>query len=394
VIPGTGGTIKETPEDFLVTEIPLYTACGEGEHLYVEFEKRGITTLEAMRRLARELKVSERDIGYAGLKDSRALTRQTISIPRVEAAAVLALEIPGIKILSAQRHRNKLKLGHLAGNRFALCIRGVEPDALSNALSVLAVLEKRGVPNFFGSQRYGGQGNSHLVGRHLVAGDFEAATAALIGDPAAVRDQQWHDAILAFKDGNLELAASLFPRHCSTERELLQRLQKKPGDYVYAFNGVNPRLRKLFLSAFQSALFDRLLAMRLDHFDRLLPGDIAFKHVNGACFLVEDASIEAPRVEQFEISPTGPMFGVKMMEPGGEAGIQEAGLLASEGLNLKSFDLGGSLRVEGERRPLRVPVSQPVAKKEGDDLYVEFSLPKGAYATSLLCEIMKTGGVP
>ena len=94
-IPGTGGKIKETPEDFMVEEVPLYLPCGEGEHTYVTIEKRGITTLEAIRRFGRALQVPERDIGYAGMKDAVGLTRQTFSIPRIPPEAIKDLTLPG-----------------------------------------------------------------------------------------------------------------------------------------------------------------------------------------------------------------------------------------------------------------------------------------------------------
>src|SRR5512144_2123205 len=103
-IPGTGGVIKETPEDFLVEEVPLYLPCGEGEHTYAVIEKRGITTLEAVRRIARALGVADRDIGYAGMKDAFGVTRQTVSIPRVPPEQVAALAQPGMTVLSVALH--------------------------------------------------------------------------------------------------------------------------------------------------------------------------------------------------------------------------------------------------------------------------------------------------
>ena len=130
-LPGTGGLIKETPEDFFVEELPLYLPCGEGEHLYLTVEKKGLTTFELLQRLAGALGVRERDFGYAGLKDARATTRQTVSVPGVSAEQALALTIPGVRILAAKRHRNKLRTGHLAGNRFAIRIREVQPVAPS-----------------------------------------------------------------------------------------------------------------------------------------------------------------------------------------------------------------------------------------------------------------------
>src|SRR5512136_608461 len=132
-IPGIGGTIKETPEDFLVEEIPLYSPEGAGEHTFTLIEKRGITTLEAIHRFSRALELLDREIGFAGMKDARGVTRQTLSIPRTPPERLLALDLPGIKVISAVRHRSKLKLGHLAGNRFCIKIRGVTEEALKTA---------------------------------------------------------------------------------------------------------------------------------------------------------------------------------------------------------------------------------------------------------------------
>jgi len=388
-LPGTGGTIRETAEDFVVEEIPLYLPCGEGEHVYAHMEKRGVTTLDAIRRLARALKLSERDVGYAGMKDARGVTRQTVSLPRVKPEEVLALELPGIRVLSAARHRNKLKLGHLAGNRFRIRVRGVVPDALARAEAILAVLVARGVPNRFGEQRYGAQGNSHLIGRAMLAGDWRGAVELLVGDSAKVAGDAWRSAIEAYRQGRLEESLRLFPGHCRTEREVLQRLARRPDDFEGAFRLVNPRLRKLYLSACQSALFDRVVEARLDSLDTVREGDLAWKHANGACFLVTNAAAEAPRAVSFEISPTGPLFGCRMIMPEGEAGVLEQSLLAAEGLEPGSFDLPGGLRMEGERRPLRVPLGEPLALGDTDGLVLEFSLPRGSYATAVLREVVK-----
>ncbi len=389
-LPGTGGVIKEEPEDFLVAEIPLYLPEGTGEHLYVEIEKRGITTLEAVRRLARELHVSDRDIGYAGMKDARGVTRQTVSIPRVVPERVLALELPGVKVLSAVRHRNKLKLGHLAGNRFRIRVREVTADAAVRAEAILAVLGARGVPNFFGVQRYGAQGNSHLIGRALLAGDYRGAVDALVGDPAAVRDERWRAAIEAYRRGDVAASIAAFPGHCRTEREVLQRLSKQPDAWERAFRAVHPRLQKLYLSACQSELFDRVVAVRLATLDRVEAGDLAWKHENGACFLVEDEAAEALRAARFEISPTRPLFGARMKLPAGRQLALEEAILREAGLTLASFDLPGSRWLEGERRPLRVPVGEVGVTADSHELVVEFSLPRGSYATSALREVMKT----
>jgi tRNA pseudouridine13 synthase len=389
-LPGTGGVIKETPEDFLVAEVPGYLPCGEGEHTFIEVEKRGIGTLEVLRRLAKALAISDRDLGYAGMKDAVGVTRQFISVPRVPPERLLSLELPGFRVLSAKRHKNKLKLGHLKGNRFRLRIREGCPDAADRAKAVLAELSRRGVPNFFGVQRYGAQGNSHLIGGALLRGDLSGAVAAIIGDPVQIRDERWRLAIEAYRYGDLAESLRLFPGHCRTERDLLARLLRQPDDPGKALRSVHPRMKKLYLSAYQSWLFDRLLDQRLATIDTVVPGDLAFKHVNGACFLVTDVAEEMPRVAAFEISPSGPMFGCRMTLPEGDPLLWEQALLESERLALGSFDLGEGLRMEGERRALRVPLHDVLVEVDPEGVVLEFALPRGSYATTVLREVMKS----
>ncbi len=389
-LPGTGGIIKESADDFIVTEIPAYEPCGAGEHVYLTIEKRGLTTLEAIRRVAQELRVAEREIGYAGMKDSIGVTRQTISVPRISLEDIVGCNLNGVQVLAAVRHTNKLKLGHLKGNRFTVVVRGVSEGADAAASAIIKVLVELGVPNWFGYQRYGVQGNSHLIGAAMVRRDWKAAVDLLIGTPEAVCDEAWQAAIIAYRQCNVIEALKLMPRHCRSERDVLQRLVNRPDFWEKAFNAVHPRLKKLYLSAYQSSIFDKVVEQRLPRIDRVLTGDLAWKHVNGACFIVENADVEQSRVEQFEISATGPMFGTKMKLPGGEARAVEEQILAAEGITLESFDLGNGLRMEGERRPLRVPLGDPSLSLEGDSLRLDFSLPKGSYATSVLREITKT----
>ncbi len=389
-IPGCGGTIKESPEDFHVEEIPSYLPCGSGEHCYLMIEKRGITTLEAISRIAAALKIPEREVGYAGMKDAVGVTRQTLSIQRVTPEKALALELDGVRVISAERHANKLKLGHHKGNRFRIVIRGVSGTASQLVPAILEILGKRGVPNYFGYQRYGAQGNSHLIGAALLRRDWRACVDRMIGEPDAVKDERWSAAICAYQQGALDDALRLFPRHCRSERDVLQRLVARPGEFEKAFSAIHPRLKKLYLSAIQSFLFDQAVAGRIEDIDLVMAGDLAIKHVNGACFLVEDAATEQERADAFEISASGPMFGCKMKHPEGEVWGFESNILERAGVNLSQFDLPGGLRMEGERRPLRVPAVDLSWSASGDAVTVEFTLPKGSYATSLIREITKT----
>ncbi len=389
-LPGTGGVIRQEPEDFQVEELPLYSPCGEGDHLYLTVEKCGLTTYDLLRELATRLGCQERDLGYAGLKDSRAITRQTVSVPQRKPQDVEGLEIPGVRILSARLHRNKLRPGHLAGNRFRIRIHAPLPGSLPRAEAILGVLEDLGVPNRFGEQRYGALGNSHHIGRAILRGDFATAMAEIIGDPAEIKHLGWQKAAEAFRSGDLKTAIQQLPRHCRPERRLLEMTVdgKSPRQAVLAM----PRnLLKLYLSALQSSLFDRMVDMRLATLERIWLGDLAYKHENGACFLVTDPVAEQPRADRFEISPTAPLVGFKTRLAEGQAGLLERSLLDKERLTLDDFRLTGGLAVEGERRPIRVPLKESRCEQAGEDLVLTFSLPKGSYATTVLAEIMKTG---
>jgi tRNA pseudouridine13 synthase len=392
-LPGTGGILRREPADFCVEEVPLYEACGEGEHLYLTVEKTGLTTFDLLRQLARALRCPERDIGYAGLKDARAVTRQTVSIPLRRPEDVAGLALPGVRILAARLHRNKLRLGHLAGNRFRIRIHQPEAEACARAETILGVLAELGVPNRFGDQRYGVLGNSHRIGRAIVTGDFAAAVREIVGDPGEILHPDWQAAALAFRAGDLRTALERLPRHCHPERRLLEVLRsgQPPREAVLAL----PRkLLRLYLSAYQSSLFDRLVDMRLTSLEQLWPGDLAMKHVNGACFEVADPAAEQPRADAFEISPTAPLFGCKVRLAGGQAGLLERSLLDKEKLHLEAFRLPGGLTMEGERRPLRVPLSELSVQTDQGDLLLAFRLPKGSFATAVLHEVMKRGGEP
>ncbi|MDT8442187.1 MAG: tRNA pseudouridine(13) synthase TruD [Desulfuromonadales bacterium] len=388
-LPGTGGLIRQQPADFLVEEIPLYTPSGSGDHLYLEIEKQGLTTFDAIKLLARALKRNEADIGYAGLKDARAVSRQTLSVPLCAPAEVAGLDLPGLRILSARRHGNKLRTGHLAGNRFRIRIRQPVPDAVDRARPILAALEDLGVPNRFGEQRYGVLGNSARIGRAILRGDFQQAADEIVGDPARIEHPGWQTAATAYRAGDLATAVTTFPRHCQDERRLVASLQsgRTPRRAVLA---LPRRLLRLYLSAWQSSLFDRLVAMRLTTLERLWPGDLACKHVNGACFKVIDPAIEQSRADRLQISATAPLYGYKVPLADGQAGLLETSLLDKEGLTLESFRLSGGLALPGERRPIRVPLTGTDLQQAGDDLLVSFALPKGSFATAVLAEIMKT----
>ena len=221
-------------------------------------------------------------------------------------------------------------------------------------------------------------------------GDFQKAAEEIIGRPERIQDPSWRNGAEKFLLGDFSGALDELPRHLRNERLLIEDLIK--GKPVRKTIMTLPRrLLRLYISAFQAELFDRIVKSRLRELGTLREGDLAIKHSNGAFFLVSDPEREQPRADTLEISPSGPLFGYKSNLAQGPAGEMEKSLLLEENLTLEDFRLGGGLKMEGSRRPLRVPLTERQLEKNGGDLIVSFALPSGSYATNVTAEIMKTG---
>jgi tRNA pseudouridine13 synthase len=376
---GTGGVIKSQYEDFVVEEVPLYQPCGEGSHAYVMIEKRGLTTSEAANRFAEALGRTARDVGFAGLKDARSVARQWFSIEHVQPERLHTLRLDNPKILRVERHRNKLKLGHLAANRFVIKIR--RPDlpaeqACPVAREILSILSHRGVPNYFGPQRFGSTLGNHLLGKAVLNDQAERFVDIFLGDMAAA-----------------DSSAAKRLHHGTEERRALKVLAKSNGDKKEAYRAINNNLKKFFVSAYQSYVFNRVLAARMPDIDKIMQGDMAYLHRNGACFRVEDAGAEQARCDRFEISPTGPLFGLRMTRLTGHAGEIENAILKDEGIDSDDWKGRWYSKPRGGRRPLRFqPRNWNVGTgldDAGEYLELRFELDPGCYATTLLREVTK-----
>lgn len=328
-------TIRTSPEDFVVDEIPAYEPVGKGEHLYVRFRKRGLTTLDAVALLAERLGVAARDAGTAGLKDRHAVTTQQASFPfpikrELPTAEQLSSADGSLVALSIARHDNKLKTGHLRGNRFRLVLRDVAQADRAGLLATFARIGREGLPNWFGEQRFGRAGDN-----------VEVALSWMRGESRPPRD---------------------------------------------------PKVKRLQYSAVQSALFHRVLERRVEAgtWLRALPGDVLQKTESGGLFTCHDPSVDQPRLDAREVVTTGPMFGEKMRAAEGEALALELAALAESGVDPALFATWSRLG-EGTRRPLALFPEGLTARgpAEGEDpcsMVLDFVLPKGAYATSVLAE--------
>lgn len=387
------GAIKERYEDFTVEEIPAYEPCGTGDHVYFLMEKQGLSTPRAIRDVARELGVRPGNMGIAGIKDARGVTRQWVSVEHVEPSKLQTLNIPRIQILNVCRHRNKLKMGHLKGNRFTVKLRHTDTGRIDDVRALLERLYLFGIPNYFGLQRFGNRGDTWRIGASLLAGDFDDATGWIAGRPGPDDEGEVLRARELFQAGEYGAAARAWPNGFHECVLICRNMEKFGGDHRKSVLQLDRKSLGFYVSAYQSWLFNKVLASRIDRLGMMEDGDLAWKHDSGAVFLVEDAAVEQPRADRFEISPTGPLFGLKMKIPGGDVGDAEMGVLSEAGVALESFPKTGPLRCPGGRRALRFR-GEGMRVDVGDDehgayLEVGFSLPPGCYATSLFGEICK-----
>jgi tRNA pseudouridine13 synthase len=314
-----------SPETFTVEEMPAYPPSGEGTHLFLWIEKRGLTTFEAITRIARTLGVPSRDVGYAGLKDRHALTRQQLSVPGIDAARALEIAAPDLRVLTASHHPHKLRLGHLDGNRFEVTLTGDADDAERQALRArFEAAVAAGVANRFGAQRFG------------AGGDNAAAGLAILRGERRERDK---------------------------------------------------RRRRLLLSALQSAVFNRALELRAASgaLAEVRAGDVLQKTDSGGLFVTSDRTIDQARVDRGEVVPTGPLPGGREIEPPPEtpARALDDAAIAAVGATREDFTRAGRELPGARRAVLLKPTDAAIEIPPGPEgpIRLRFALPPGAYAT-------------
>lgn len=324
---------RSTPEDFEVEEVPSYAPSGNGEHVFALIEKRERTTKDAVRALCETVGADPKAAGWAGLKDRHAVTRQWISIWGAPLGAVMQADVDGVRVLQAALHPHKLRTGHLRANRFHIRLRQIDVSRMDDLRCVLSEIETQGLPNYYGEQRFGREGDN-----------AERALRWVIGEARAPR--------AGFQ-------------------------------------------RKLQMSALQSDLFNRCVAERVQSstLGQVFVGDVMKKHDSGGLFVATDVEGTQRRADAWEISPTGPIFGAKMRWPEGEARAREEGLLRQVGLTRDH--LAKWKRVApGARRFVRVPVPKVDVSVSDHTVELDFTLPAGSYATILMREILKRDAPP
>jgi tRNA pseudouridine13 synthase len=327
--PSLAARLRSMPEDFRVEEVLGYDADGQGEHALLWVEKRGANTDWVGRELAKFAGVPPVAVGYAGLKDRHAVTRQTFSVQLAGKPDPDWSTFPhaDVKVLAATRHSRKLKRGALRGNRFVLVLREVQGDR-DAAEQVLQQIAARGVPNYFGEQRFGREG------------------------------------------GNVAQARAMF-----------------------AGRRVDRDKRSFLLSAARSQIFNNVLAARVERgaWDTPLDGEIWSLAGSRSWFGPEPFSdVLAERLARADIHPSGPLWGQGEPPTVDDAGALEREVAAASSDLAEGV---AAARMDQERRPLRLlPRDLKWRWLDDNALELAFELPAGAYATVVVRELAAIEG--
>lgn len=336
---------KQSKDDFVVTEIPLYEFSGEGEHLIVKIRKKDLATWDAVEIIARHVGCRPRDIGYAGLKDKNAMTIQSISLHKQYEEKLKNFSHDNIKILETTYHNNKIKVGHLKGNKFFIRLKRVTPVDNQKLQNVLEQIVQFGMPNYFGYQRFGIDGDNYKKGKDIIDGKLKEKRRNL--------RQMYINAYQSY----------LFNTWLSKRIEISKLIVAFEPKEIY---------EKLSLPL---EIVKQMKAQ--PHPFKLMTGDLMSHYPFGRIFLVEDMEDEAKKFFEFDRVPTGLLAGRRVKKAEDLAYSIE-----------QNYD--EKLQEDGSRRfswvfPQEV---QSEYKEDKNWFELQFSLPKGSYATELIRELI------
>ena len=401
---GIGGSIRNEREDFYVEEIPLSLPSGNGPNTWIFIEKIGRNTLDVVLDIAKELKISRKRMGFAGMKDKTARTRQWLCVSNssVEEIQSITDKLYNVEVLDIKQNEKKLRIGQLVGNKFKILIRNTEDpeNDVKTAQDVLKQLIETGVPNYYGWQRFGKErSNTHVVGEYLVHNDVKGAVDAYIGNPYPNEREHIKEARSLYDEGKLEEAYQTMPGSMRYEKMLLRELlnlQRRKGElteksYIIAIESLPKPLKRMFVHAYQSYLFNKAVSERAKlGINKYVEGDIL---IDNEEHLVHEFDVETveERIKNFEIHPTSPLYGTKVPLAGGVVGKLEQKVMDEENIKLEEFECPKTPRLgsHGLRRAMRFKIWDVSAELTPEGVLTEFSIPKGCYATAVLREIMK-----
>lgn len=339
---------KQSARDFTVEEVPLYEWSGEGEHLVLKIRKKNLSTQEMLKHLSAETGIPLREIGSAGLKDKHSLSIQHISLPKKYEPSLSKLAHSEIKILEMHVHQNKIRMGHLLGNRFFIRLKKVNPVDFQKLERAYERIQTDGLPNFFGYQRFGIKGDNYQLGQELAHKKKQ------------MRDRKKKDFLIS------AYQSYLFNRWLNIRIQLSHVLSESSAELASTLG-------------WDASLLNTVLSE--NSFFKLLPGDKMHHYPRGKLFDAEDVGAESERFSKREVVPTGLLSGTKVS-------VAEADTLAGE---LETVALDEKLNAQGSRRFAWIFPEEMEIRYVEEEAWAElkFFLPKGSYATVLLEELAK-----
>lgn len=400
---GIGGRIRTNYEDFYVEEIPENQPSGEGPNTWLFIDKIGRNTLDVVLDIARELKINRKRMGFAGMKDKAAHTRQWLCVSNVTPDELTGLEekLYGVKILDIKANQKKLRIGQLVGNKFQLLIRETKDPAEDavTAAEILEILKTKGVPNYYGWQRFGQKRpNTHRVGEAMIRNDLKGAVDSYIGNPYPDEANHIKSARSLYDQGEWGEAYQSMPAGMRYEKMMLRALLKEKKkkeelddkSYILSLHSLPKPLSRMFVHAYQSYLFNRVVSERIKlGIDQYVEGDIIIDNEEHLVHEIGDDINQM--IKNFEVHPTAPLYGTKVPLAGGKPGKIEQEIMDGENLKPEDFQVPTmpKLGSHGLRRAIRFKIWDMSSKATPEGVLVEFSIPKGCYATAVLREIMK-----
>ncbi len=407
--PGIGGRVKETPTDFRVTEQPGITPepidadPGAYPFLVVEATATDRDTHDLLASLAAAMDIHPQQIAVSGTKDANAVTTQWLTINKVEPADLV--EIAGVDLAVVGRYGRQLEFGDHEGNTFEVVVRNASnPDRIGDITEELTTEDGAiSFPNYFGHQRFGiRRVNTHEIGRHLLAADYESAVTSYLTESSAHEPERTRqareDIASALVDGDTTAALDATPGYLHHEKRMLNVLvEEGPEAYQAAFEALPWSLQHLFIHAVQSYVFNEVVSERLRRripLDRPTVGD-------AVCFADEDGRIDPSTVQlvtdrrlnttirhcnRGKATVVGPLIGGETLELDGEPGCILDSILSNLGIERESFATNPISKIEGSWRPYRQRTDLTTTL---DPPRFRFSLDSGTYATVLLREYLK-----
>jgi tRNA pseudouridine13 synthase len=411
---GFGGQLRQEVKDFIVREITNREEGEEGKYLILEVTKHDWDTHHLTRTLAKILQISQKRISVAGTKDKRALTTQKISIFDIDASKIENFHLKDIELKVLGRSRKSVELGDLWGNDFVITIRDIasSPEEIKELLEKTTneILAQSGVPNFFGTQRFGSiRPVTHLVGKAIVEGDFEKAALIYIAEPFPDEPDETKKARQFVKETrDFREGLKIYPLRLGHERAMMNHLIANPEDFAGSFLVLPKNLYRMFVHGYQSYIYNIILCRRIEKgfpLNQAVEGDIAcFKNEAGLPDSSKTEKVTAETVaamnrliKRNRAFVTASLPGYNTEFASGLPGEIEQEVLQElrvplEGFNIKEIP---EMSSKGIRREVLLQ-AEPKFEVSDDELnpgkskvVLEFMLPKGSYATTVLREYMK-----